>query len=85
MLVDSPVDETQSLTLREDMPEESGNPLREKIQDLQKISNVVQALENLIAQCDGLETFEQVKLLAVHELIQARRAMAREICLLSRP
>jgi hypothetical protein len=46
---------------------------------IRRVSNVVQAMENLITQCDGIEEFHGLRKTLSGELIAARKLLTREI------
>jgi hypothetical protein len=53
--------------------------LRQKVEKLQRISNVVQALENLLAQSEGQREFESLRHAASAELASARKLLTQVI------
>lgn len=51
----------------------------DRLDRIRRISNAVQALENLIAQCDGINEFAMFREKAILTLINARKLLTREI------
>ena len=60
-------------------PAKSADPCEKKLQELRQLSNVIQALENLVTQCGMGERFESLKAMAASELHAARKALVTEI------
>jgi hypothetical protein len=63
---------------------EAANPgLRDGVDDdfrtLRRLSNVAQALENLIVQCESAEMFRSLRSASEQQLHVVRAAMTREI------
>ena len=46
-----------------------------KLQEMRQLSNVIQALENLLVQCDELPQFSSLRVVATEALILATSSM----------
>jgi len=53
--------------------------IQDERRDLRRISNVIQALENVIIQCGGAQQFRSLEAIAVAELAWARRMLHKEL------
>jgi hypothetical protein len=52
---------------------------KNRLDRIRRLSNVVQAIENLVVQCEGMPDFEDFNGVICVELVQARKILTREI------
>ena len=72
MSIDKVVDEWDQLG--SEIRDQNAN-VDQRLDHMRQLSNVIQALENLIVQCDDSETFQSLRLMAGQELGLARQAL----------
>jgi hypothetical protein len=53
--------------------------MSEKLEDLRRISNVIQALDNLASQCADAPAFNAIKAYAEYQLGDLRRELQQQI------
>jgi hypothetical protein len=55
------------------------SPHKRQLEEIRQLSNIIQALENLVVQCEGVQEFCELQLIAKTGLSQARKNMSKLI------